>query len=150
MRLFRALFTLVLAALVSVPIQLQAQTGTMVSAKKALNMRSGAGTQHEVLWRLDAGYPLQVIGRRGSWLQVRDFEQDKGWVYRPLTNSTRHHVVKTAIANIRMGPGTNTRIVGKAVYGEVLRTVERRRNWVKVRQPQGRTGWVARRLLWGW
>jgi uncharacterized protein YgiM (DUF1202 family) len=152
--------TLVAAALFLLPLQAQAQTraetqtrpqaGSMVSAKKAVNMRAGAGTQHEVLWRLDPGYPLQVVGRRGSWLQVRDFENDQGWVYKPLTGSQRHHVVKAEIANVRSGPGTQTRVIGKATYGEVLRTLERQRDWVKVQQKEGRTGWVARRLLWGW
>jgi len=45
---------------------------------------------------------------------------------------------------------TRSRIVGKATRGEVLRTLERRSQWVKVQQDGGPRGWVARRLLWGW
>ena len=41
-------------------------------------------------------------------------------------------------------------VVGKATRGEVLRTLERRSQWVKVQQDGGPRGWVARRLLWGW
>jgi uncharacterized protein YgiM (DUF1202 family) len=150
MHLTRPIFALALATLLCMPMGVQAQTGTMVNVKKPMNMRAGAGTQHEAMWLLGAGYPLQVIGARGKWLQVRDFEGDQGWVYRPLTGTQAHHVVKAEVANIRQGPGTNTRIVGKANYGDVLLTLERRADWVKVRPQQGRTGWIARRLLWGW
>ena len=41
-------------------------------------------------------------------------------------------------------------MVGKAVYGEVLRTLERRQDWVKIRQDGGLMGWISRKLLWGW
>ena len=72
------------------------------------------------------------------------------WVYRPLTGKSAHHIVKVKVANIRSGPGTSSRVVGKAVYGEVLRTLERRQDWVKIRQDGGLMGWISRKLLWGW
>lgn len=132
------------------PAQAQAQAQPMVSVAKQAYLRSGAGTQHEAMWLLDPGYPLVVLGRQGNWLQVRDFEDDTGWIYRPLTGATRHHVVTSATANIRRGPSTRTPVLGQARYGEVLRTLEKREQWVKVKKPGGPTGWVARRLLWGW
>lgn len=115
-----------------------------------VNMRAGPGTDQKGLWVLRRGYPLQVLGRQGNWLKVRDFERDEGWVYRPLTGAKPHFIVKTSTANIRSGPGTRYRKVGEARYGEVLRTEERREDWVKVTQEGGLKGWVARRLLWGW
>jgi uncharacterized protein YgiM (DUF1202 family) len=128
-----------------------AQAREMVSVNRAeINMRGGAGTQHEALWALNRGYPLEVTGRKGGWLKVRDFENDSGWVYRPLVGKKPHHVVKARVANIRSGPTTSSRIIGKVQEGDVLRTVERRDRWVKVQQEGGLKGWVARRLLWGW
>lgn len=124
----------------------------MVSVNRSeVNMRTGASTRHEALWALERGYPLKVISRQGRWLKVRDFENDTGWVYRPLTGKTPHHIVKARIVNIRSGPGTHTKVLGQAQYGELLRTVEKRKAWVKVRQPGGGVeGWVSRPLLWGW
>ncbi|RZA12545.1 MAG: peptide-binding protein [Lysobacteraceae bacterium] len=123
----------------------------MVSiAKDGVNMRAGAGTRHAVEWELAKGYPLQVTKRQGAWLQVKDFENDTGWVHRPLTNKTPHHIVKARVANIRSGPATSTRVVGRAEKGEVLRTLEKRPQWVKVQQDGGVSGWVSRGLLWGW
>lgn len=124
---------------------------SMVSVKSStLNMRSGPGTNHPVIWQIDRGYPLRVIGRKGSWLKVRDFENDLGWVARSLTGKTPHHIVKSKTANIRSGPGTNYRIVGKADYGDLLRTLEKRGQWVKVKRVSGGKGWVSKNLLWGW
>lgn len=123
----------------------------MVSvAKPEINMRSGAGTRHSTLWSLSRGFPLEVTGRSGQWLKVRDFENDTGWVHRPLVNKTPHHIVKSRVANIRSAPGTRSRVVGRAEHGEVLRTLERRTDWVRVQQDGGPKGWVAKRLLWGW
>ena len=123
----------------------------MVSIKgKIVNMRAGPGTHTEILWELDKGYPLQVLKRRGSWLQVRDFENDRGWIAKSLTARTPHHIVKSKIANIRRGPGTRHRIVGKAERYEVLRTREKKSGWVRVERDNGQKGWISSKLLWGW
>lgn len=122
----------------------------MVSvARSEINMRSGPGTRHAVQWALSKGYPLTVVGRQGQWLHVSDFERDRGWVLRSLTSRTPHHIVKAKVANLRGSPSTRGRLIGKASYGDVLRTVARRGDWVQVRTEQGVQGWIASRLLWG-
>ncbi|MCM2341359.1 SH3 domain-containing protein [Rhodoferax sp.] len=127
------------------------QAREMVSvARPEVNMRTGAGTRHATLWELTQGYPLEVTGRSGNWLKVRDFENDAGWVYRPLVNKTPHVIVKSRVANVRSTPGTRGRVLGKADYGEVLHKLEQRNGWVKVQRESGVKGWIARHLLWGW
>ena len=141
--------------LISLALCLTAATGAqareMVSVARAeVNLRAGAGTQHEALWVLSKGYPLEVTAHKGQWLHVRDFESDTGWIFRPLVGKQPHHVVKAEVVNLRSSPTTRARVVGKARRGEVLRTLERRTLWVKVQQEGGLRGWVASRLLWGW
>lgn len=138
----------VLGLLVSMQV---VQAREMVSVSRPeINMRAGAGTGHPTLWAITKGYPLEVTGHRGQWLKVRDFENDTGWVYRPLVGKTPYHVVKARVANIRSAPSTRSRIVGKAEGGDVLRTLGARDNWIKVKADGGPKGWVAHRLLWGW
>ncbi len=128
-----------------------AMAQSMVSVKgNTLNMRSGPGTNTQILWELKKGYPLEVVKRQNKWLQVRDFEGDSGWVFSSLTSSSPHHIVKRPTANVRSGPGTQHRIVGKAVYGEVVRTRENRGRWVRVERAGAPNGWIAKSLLWGW
>lgn len=132
----------------SVPV---AQATEMVSVDRpVINMRAGPGTSHAATWRLNRGYPLIVTARKGGWLQVRDFENDTGWVLGSLTAKKPHFVVKGQDVNMRSGPGTRYRVVGKAQYGEVVQTVERRSGWARVRNADGLSGWVSRKLLWGW
>lgn len=150
MTLRRTLKILLIALLLPLAIQ-AAPSREMVSVERPkVNMRSGAGTNHEVTWILGRGYPLEVIGRSGKWLKVRDFESDTGWVYRPLTGRKPHMIVKSKVANIRSGPGTRNRVVGRAEYGEVVRTLENRQGWAKIRNENGLVGWISRKLLWGW
>ncbi len=119
--------------------------------RNEINMRAGAGTQHEALWVLSRGYPLQVLAKQGKWLKVRDFENDRGWVYKPLTSTrAQHHVVKARVVNIRSKPSVQSRVLAKATHGEILKTLGRKNDWVKVQQDGGPVGWVARRLVWGW
>ncbi len=73
----------------------------MVSiAAEEVNFRSGPGTRYPAEWVLGRGFPLKIVGRRGDWLEVRDFENDKGWVLRKLTSSTAYHIVKVKIAQL--------------------------------------------------
>lgn len=123
----------------------------MVSVKgSVVNMRDGPGTQTQALWKLKRGYPLKVLERRGQWLKVQDFENDRGWVAASLTGRQPYHIVKAPVANIRSGPSPKHRIVGRVTHGELLKTQEKRAGWVKVKKEEGTSGWVARRLLWGW
>lgn len=138
-------------ALVMVLFALAAPASEMVSVSRSeVNMRSGASAQSPVLWALGQGYPLKVMARKGRWLKVRDFENDLGWVYRPMVAKTPHMIVKVGVANIRSTPGTRGRILAKAQYGDLLRTLEHRNEWVRVQREGGLKGWVSRSLVWGW
>ena len=144
----RILRTLACAA-VMLPAAAQAADFVSITGN-TVNVRKQPNTRSEVAWELSKGYPLQIEQRQGQWLKVRDFENDTGWIFRPLVGKKAHHVVKGSVVNLRSSPSTRSRIVGKATRGEVLRTLERRSQWVKVQQDGGPRGWVARRLLWGW
>lgn len=129
----------------------QAIAQQMVSvAREEVNLRSGPGTRYSAEWVLGRGFPLKVVRRRGDWLQVQDFENDKGWVLGALTGKTPYHIVKVKTANVRSQPSTSSRIVGKVSYGDTLKTLERRTGWIKVQRDGGIRGWISRQLLWGW
>jgi SH3-like domain-containing protein len=137
--------------IVCILFSVQAAAATMVSvASGKVNMRKGPGTRSQVAWQLGKGFPLLVLSRKGNWFKVRDFENDVGWVFAPLTNRRPHLIVKEKIVNIRSGPGEKYKIIGKARYGTVFRTVKRGKGWVKVKHEDGLTGWVSRKLMWGW
>jgi len=119
-----------------------------------INMRSGPGTKYRILWKLGYGFPLKVLKKKKSWLRVQDFEGSIGWVNKSVVNHVPHMIVKVhrkskKRINVRSGPGTKYRIVAKAHYGVVFKTLKRKNGWVKVQHARGVTGWVKRSLLWG-
>ncbi|MFO7606631.1 MAG: SH3 domain-containing protein [Desulfurivibrionaceae bacterium] len=115
-----------------------------------VNMRSGPGSNYSVLWELGRGFPLKVLDRKGGWVKVEDFEGDSGWIYGKLVAKNPHLIVKKRRVNVRSGPGRQFRLVGKANYGVVFKTVKTSNGWVQVKHENGLTGWVKRDLLWGW
>jgi SH3-like domain-containing protein len=119
-----------------------------------INMRSGPGTKYKVIWKLGDGFPLKVLKHSGKWLRVQDFEGTIGWIHKAVVNRTPHMIVKVhkktkKRINVRSGPGTNKRIVAKAYYGVVFKTLGQKNGWVKVSHGRKVTGWVKRSLLWG-
>jgi len=117
-------------------------------SKDGVNIRSGPSTDHEVLWEVFKGFPLKVVGRKGKWVQVVDFEGDKGWVYGPLLSKSPTVIVKVDTANMRVGPGTNYEVVAQVKYGVVFTPLERQGEWVKVRHADSTVGWIYAPLLW--
>lgn len=119
-----------------------------------VNLRSGPGKNYSVKWKYGSGFPLKVLQKRGNWLNVEDFEKDRGWLHKSLTTRQGHMVVKVhrdskKKINIRSGPGTNYSIIGKAYYGVVFKTIKQQKGWAKVKHESGVVGWVKRSLLWG-
>ena len=132
-----------------------AQAKMLSVSGEDVNMRSGPGTKYRVMWELGKGFPLIVLKKKGEWYRVRDFEGTIGWVHKDVTNGVPHMIVKVhknskKKINIRSGPGTKYRIIAKAYYGVVLKTLQQKHGWVEIQHEKGVTGWVKRSLLWGW
>ncbi len=127
----------------------------MISIKgNDINMRSGPGTKYKVLWKLGSGFPLKVLKKQGRWFRVQDFEGSVGWIHKNVTTRSGHMIVKVhkkskKRINVRSGPSTKNRIVAKAYYGVVFKTLQQKSGWAKVEHEKGVTGWVKRSLLWG-
>ncbi len=127
-----------------------AQARMMAINGTKVNLRSGPGQNYSVIWELGRGFPLRVLSSKGKWVKVQDYENDTGWVHQKFLDQKAHLIVKKKRINIRSGPSTRFRVVGKANYGVVFRTLERKKGWVKVKHENGLSGWVLRSLLWGW
>jgi len=126
----------------------------MVAVKNDnVNMRSGPSLSKEVIWKLGIGFPLKVLKTKGKWVQVKDFEGSVGWVHRDVVHRSGHMIVKAqkkskGKINIRSKPSTKSKVIAKAYYGVVFKTLEQKKDWVKVQHGQV-VGWIKRSLLWG-
>ncbi len=120
-----------------------------------VNLRSGPGDEFNVKWEYGNGYPVKVLSHKGNWLQVQDFENDKGWIHSSLLSKESHVIVKVNKGknkqiNIRSGPGTKYKVVGKAYYGVVFKKTKQQQGWINVKHESGLEGWIQNTLLWGW
>ena len=116
--------------------------------KDGVNIRSGPSTRKEILWEVFKDFPVQVISSKGDWVQVKDFEGDKGWVYKKLTSKDKRVIVKVNTANMRIGPGKNYELVATVKYGVVFTPLEKEGAWIKVRHEDGTNGWIYNTLIW--
>ena len=127
---------------------ISAAAAEFVSVKKdEVNLRSGPGTDHQVLFQLPAGDPLQVFERQWEWINVRDYENDRGWIYEGLVSKAPHVIVTVQDGNIRSGPGTEHDKIGKVVKDVILEKKEQKGDWLKVSHPL-LNGWIYKNLVW--
>lgn len=117
-------------------------------SKNGATVRSGPAAKDEALWTMSKGYPVQVIARKGKFVQIMDFEGDKGWIAAELLGKEKTLIVKAASANLRTGAGKDYEIVAEAKQGVVFRTIGKEGDWLKVKHADGTAGWVLGKLLW--
>jgi len=115
----------------------------------AANIRSGPGVQYERLWSTYENYPLRVVDKRGRWLKTLDFEGYEGWIYAPLTDKQPTVVVRVERANVRSGPGRDSRVLSTEFMGVAFRVLSQTGNWLRVEHADGFHGWISRALVWG-
>jgi SH3-like domain-containing protein len=112
------------------------------------NIRSGPGTNTEVLWQVEKYYPVEVVHKQGDWYLFKDFEGDEGWIHRTLLAPLDTTVVKRDNCNVRSGPGTEHEIQFVAEKGIPFKVIKRQGAWMHVQHADGDTGWIHKNLIW--
>lgn len=140
-------FIVFLLFAVFLPILCQAAEYVSVD-HDGVRIRSGPGTDQEIYWEVFEDYPLEVLDRKGKWLQVKDFEGDTGWIYASLVNEKDTAIVKVDKANIRVGPGTNYERTATALYGVVFNTHKKENDWIQISHSDGTKGWIYKDIVW--
>ena len=145
---FRNCFTATLLALFILSLPVAAAADYVSVKKDGVNIRSGPGTEHNVVWQVFKSFPLQVVSRDGKWASVVDYQGDKGWIYSPLLSSRKTVIVNVETGNMRSGPSTNETIIAEVKKGVVFEAREKSGEWLKVRYKDDLTGWMHNSLLW--
>ena len=118
-----------------------------VSAPVA-NIRSGPGTKHNVLWKVEKYFPLRIIEKSGEWYHFEDFEGDKGWVHKSLVRKISAVITKNDACNIRSGPGTKNKIIFTVEKGIPFKVLKRKDSWIQIEHADGDKGWIHKSLVW--
>jgi SH3-like domain-containing protein len=139
------LLALAWTALAALPVLAADRVSVNVSVA---NVRSGPGTGHEVLWKVEKFHPLRVLSRSGEWIEFQDYEGDKGWIYQPLVAEAAAVIVKRENCNVRSGPGTDNPVRFVAERGVPFKVLERDGNWIHIQHADGDEGWIHQSLVW--
>jgi SH3-like domain-containing protein len=112
------------------------------------NIRSGPGAEYDVLWRAEKYYPFVPIGESGNWHYFTDFENDRGWIYKPLADRAPSVIIKEKICDIRSGPGESHESLFKVRKGVPFKILEKKGEWIRVEHGDGDKGWVHESFVW--
>ncbi len=112
------------------------------------NIRSGPGSKYDILWKVEKYYPIFVIEKKGEWYHFKDFEDDKGWVYKKLVSKLDAVITKKDNCNIRTGPGTQNKILFTVEKGIPFKVIKRKGNWLNIEHADKDQGWIHDSLVW--
>ncbi len=112
------------------------------------NIRSGPGTNYEILWKVEKYHPFMIVKKTSKWCLIKDFEADKGWISRSLLKKMPTVVLNRENCNVRSGPGTQHDIVFTAEKGIPFKVLKRKQGWIHVEHADGDRGWVYDKLVW--
>ncbi|VEN75380.1 conserved hypothetical protein [Candidatus Desulfarcum epimagneticum] len=112
------------------------------------NIRSGPGAEYDVLWRAEKHYPFIPIGESGNWHYFKDFENDRGWIYKPLAGPAPSVIIKAEICDIRSGPGESHESLFRVKKGVPFKVLEKKGEWIRVEHGDGDKGWVRESFVW--
>jgi SH3-like domain-containing protein len=139
-----------LGIILSVLFILRHSNALCVSAQKA-NIRSGPGTNYEIVWEVYKYMPFSKVGvsLSGDWYAVRDVDRDVNWIHKSLlTGKYKCAVVKTEEVNVRTGPGTKYSKGGVANKYFSFKVIGTNGVWVRLRDEWNNTVWIHRDYLW--
>ncbi|KAF6560394.1 enterotoxin EntFM [Bacillus sp. EKM202B] len=118
-----------------------------------LNVRSGAGTGHNVISKVKQGQVLQVIGQENGWFKVSvngqtgyvsgDFVTTGGNKGTTVQQGTGTYTVNVSSLNVRTGPSTSHTVLGSVNKGKTVQVVGEVQDWFKINF-NGGTGYVSK------
>ena len=143
-------------------------TGTHKVTASLLNVRSGPASSYSVIGKLKRGAQVKVTAIQGDFCRIESTDGTVGYVARqyltavsssataaptarPTSAATASvystYRVTASLLNVRSGAGTGYSVVEKIKLGTVVGCISESGQWLQVRLPSGRTGWVMRNYV---
>lgn len=102
------------------------------------------------LWVVSHDYPLEVIVNLEAWVKVRDQTGTLSWIEKHQLSDKRTVLVVTPTAEVRRHPDDLAPIAFTVAQNVVLDLVGTAPGgWLKVRHPDGATGYLRTTQVWG-
>jgi SH3-like domain-containing protein len=116
-----------------------------------VNIRSAPNTNSSIVFTAPLGYPIKIEKEANNWSFFHDWQNNTGWVYKPLVSDTETAVILVEMANIRGKASINSQVVATAKLGEIYTILAKNGNWVKLGYYHGdsEVGWIRNDLIFG-
>lgn len=143
----------------------------------AVNVRAGPSGDHKRLFVLAAGSEVDATHAEKGWVRVIDAKGREGWAYSdfldnvdldalsapeagevavasavavtPPASSSDVRTVKGQGVNVRSGPSSSSGKMFALRGGTKVTVTDTNRGWLKITDPNGRTGWAYQQYLSG-
>ncbi len=125
------------------------QAAERMSVKVGLaNVRTKPDAKSEVAWQVTKYHPFLILKKKGDWYECKDFEGDRGWLFKKLLVKTATVITLKENCNVRSGPGSKNRILFIVDREVPLKVLKRDGRWIKVEHEDGDQGWIHASLVW--
>ena len=125
------------------------QAAERMSVKVGLaNVRTKPNAKSEVAWQVTKYHPFLVLKKKGDWYECKDFEGDRGWLFKKLLVKTATVITIKENCNIRSGPSSKKSILFIVDREVPLKVLKRDGRWIKVEHEDGDQGWIHASLVW--
>lgn len=135
---------------------------TLTITGSNVNMRNGPGSNYRVVGRLDKGQKVSYLGKSGAWYKVKTSKGGTAWVSSSYisssvttasrgnslgSTSTKTLTITGSNVNIRSGPGTNYKVVGKVDKGQKVSYLGKSGAWYKINVSKVGAVWVNKAYI---
>ena len=94
--------------------------------------------------------PLEQVVTLDSWVKVRDSSGSLAWIEKRALSNKRFVVVTNSLSALRQAPEEKAVVVAQVKQQVALEWLENTgTGWLKVRHPDGVTGYVKATEIWG-
>jgi len=116
-------------------------------AKQDCNVREGPGTNYRRIDRIKAGTPVIELEKQDNWYKVELPSKKEGWIREDLLRDTLSQMVTTERVNIRLGPGTQYRVLTELEKNTPITVIGEQDDWYRIKLPDDRIGWIRKDLV---
>ena len=114
-----------------------------------VNLRQGPSFEYPIKLIYKKKYlPVIIIDKYGTWRQIRDFENNSGWIHISQLSKRKSGINKKNNSVIYKNPTIFSKPLAKLETGRLVLISKCRKKWCKVSSGNF-SGWILENYLWG-
>ena len=114
-----------------------------------VNLRQGPSFEYPIKLVYKKKYlPVIIIDKSGTWRQIKDFENNSGWIHISQLSRRKSGININNNSIIYKKPTIYSKPIAKLEVGRLVSIKKCKTKWCKI-ATGGYTGWIFKDYLWG-